>query len=184
MNDLLSPGPFTLFDVITVVLMLFSGLMAFARGFLREVASIVAFLAAVFAAMFAWQQFGAQAQTLVPEGLSPLIGDAAVILIAFLAVYIITAFLGGRLSKLVHSVGDIGFIDRIIGLVFGVFRGAAVVVLVLLATRAQIEDAQLPWIVDAYTYPYFVQAAEWAQATFPALADRMNETLPDAPRDS
>ena len=43
MSDFLGSGAFTWFDLIVVTIMVISGLMALARGFIREIASIFAF---------------------------------------------------------------------------------------------------------------------------------------------
>ena len=178
MSDFLGSGAFTWFDLIVVTIMVISGLMALARGFIREIASIFAFVLALFAAFMAWRMFAPTARSYLPENWSDWIADALVVGIAFLAIYIITAWLGRKISKFVHIHTDIGLFDRLAGLVFGVARGAAVVVLVLLATRPFIEEAQIRWIVDAYTYPYFVDAVIWVQSNFMVFSEGVQEAIP------
>ena len=184
MTDFLNAGPFTAFDMIVAALMVFSGLMAFARGFIRELASILAFLAALVAAFFAWKYIGPTAREYLPEGWSLWISDLLVVVIAFLLVYIVAAWLGAKFSRIVRASTDIGLIDRVAGFAFGVFRGAAVVVLVLLATRPFIEDAQISWITEGFTYPYFVDAVIWVQNNFMVFAETVREVVPDGPPDS
>jgi membrane protein required for colicin V production len=177
MNDLLSNGPFTAFDLIVVLLLLVSGLMALARGFIRELASIAAFIAALFAASLAWRVFGPVARTYLPDGWSTWISDLLVIGIAFFIVYAIAAWLGQKISRLIHTATDIGFFDRLLGFLFGLFRGAAVVVLVLLATRPIIEEAQITWITNGFTYPYFIDAVIWVQNNFMVFAENVRDVV-------
>ena len=177
MNDLLNSGPFTAFDGIVVLILLVSGLMALARGFIRELASIAAFVAALIASFFAWKYIGPVARGYLPQNWSTWISDLTVIAIAFLLVYIIAAWLGQKFSKLIHTATDIGFFDRLLGFAFGLFRGVAVIILVLLATRSIIEEAQITWITNGFSYPILIDAVIWVQNNFAVFADNVRTVV-------
>lgn len=184
MSELLSSGTFTAFDAIVAILMVFSGLIAFARGFIREVASIAAFIVAIFAAIFAYIYIGPFARQMVPESWSPLIPNGIVIGLAFLVIYIVAAGFGRKFSKFIHATTDISFIDRIAGLIFGLFRAGLAIVLVLFAFKPVIEDTQLSWIVDSFSYPYFQDAVIWVQSILPDVQQGVQDVLPDNLNDS
>ncbi len=180
MTDFFSQGAFTPFDAIVVVLVLFSGLMAFARGFVREVTSVAAFVFALLAAYLSWIWFSQEVRDMLPAGWALWIGDLTVAVVVFILIYAVSAWIGVRLSKLLHTSSEIGLLDRLAGLAFGVARGLAVIVAIILAAGPFIEEAQINWIVEARTYPYFVTWADWVSANVPAFAETVQDTLPEA----
>ncbi len=179
MSDLLSGGPFTAFDMIVALMVLISALMAFARGFIRELASVAAFVIALIAVYFSLIHLSPIIRGYLPENWSSWVADILVVSVSFLIVYILAAWLGARFSRLIQTSADIGLIDRLFGLVFGAFRAFVVIVLVLLATRQFIEEAQLAWITEGYTYPYFVDAVIWVQNNFMVFAENVKEVIPE-----
>ncbi|MAP95011.1 MAG: hypothetical protein CMK07_08685 [Ponticaulis sp.] len=184
MSDLLGSETFTLFDAIVALLMVFSGLMALARGFIRELASVLAFAVAITAAFFAYIHLGPLLREYLPESWSEMIADGIVIVLAFLIVYILAAWFGRKFSKFVHSTTDIGMVDRLAGLIFGIFRAIVVIVLLLFAFQPFIEEAQISWIVDSYSYPYFLDAVIWVQSILPDVQRGVQDALPDSLPDS
>ncbi len=177
MNDLLSGGPFTAFDLIVFALVLVSALMAFARGFIRELASVIAFLAAIAVAFFAQQFATPYIQKNIPEGWSIWIANGIVLAVSFFVVYVVAAWFGQKFTKLIHTAADISFIDRLFGFAFGALRGTAVIFLVLLASRPIIEEAQITWITNGFTYPYFVDAVIWVQNNFMGLTENVRAVI-------
>ena len=115
MTEFIESGGFTLFDAIVALLMVFSGLMALARGFIRELASVAAFVIAVTAAFFAYIYLTPLAIEFMPDSWSHFIAEGLVLLIAFLFVYILAAWVGRKFSKFVHANTDISLIDRLAG---------------------------------------------------------------------
>lgn len=184
MNDLLTNGPFTPFDILVAVLVLASGLMALARGFLREIASTLAFGAAIAAAAFAYFVLAPLVRDQLPVNLQNYFVEGVLVLIAFLFVYIIGAWLGKRVSRFVHAATDIGLIDRLIGLIFGIFRGFAVIVLVLLLVNILLGSIELPWIVNSVSYPHLMKAVIWVQNIFMSVAENSPSLTPDGTAES
>ena len=184
MSEVIDSGMFTVFDAIVVLLMLFSGLMAFARGFIREVASMAAFAGAIVAAFFAYFYLGPIAEQFTPDTWSHLISDGVVILLAFLTVYISAAWFGRKFSKFVHATTDITMIDRLAGLVFGIFRAWIVVVLILLVLHLLFGEVEMPWIVDSYSYPHFYSIILWIQSILPDIQQGVQDAIPDNLPDS
>lgn len=106
----------TAFDAIAVAVIVISAIMAFARGFLREIATLGSFIAALAAAFYARRFFADGVRTLVPEGVDPLLGDLALVVVAFIIVYVLVAWFGQRLSKNIQGADGIGMFDHFAGL--------------------------------------------------------------------
>jgi membrane protein required for colicin V production len=121
------------FDAAILAVILVSGVMAFARGLIREVFSIVAFIGGALAALYF-------RHLLVPylKGVFPgqsILADISAAFLMFLVVFIIITILTSFLAKAIHRSAEIGTLDRLLGLAFGVLRGVLIGALVLLLMR-------------------------------------------------
>lgn len=149
------------FDGIVVGIVVVSAIMAFARGFLRELATLGAFIGALAAAYYARKFLAEPVAGLLPEGTHPLAPDIILVVTAFLIVYVIVAWFGQSLSKSIMTDGEIGLFDHIAGLVFGIFRGAvALVFFAVLLNAAVDEDRVPPFITESFSYPHLDRLAE------------------------
>lgn len=171
----------TAFDAIAITLILVSALMALARGFMRELATLGAFIAALAGAYYAHQFLRNRIAGFFGEGAPGWLPDLVVVVVVFLIIYCIVAWFGARLSRNIQGLDGIGILDRVAGVVFGAARGAiAVVFFVLLLGLALTPDDIPGWIKDARTYPVFQRAAAYVQVNAPRIADDVRETLPVA----
>lgn len=149
------------FDGIALGVIIISAIMAFARGFLRELATLGAFIGALAAAYYARKFLNGYVASLLPEGTHPLAPDIILVVTAFLIVYVIVAWLGQSLSKSIMTNGDIGLFDHIAGLVFGVIRGGVALVFFAVLLSVGLEDDRVPpFIQDSLTYPLLAKAAD------------------------
>jgi membrane protein required for colicin V production len=150
------------FDAIALAVIVISALMAFARGFLRELATLGAFLGAIAAAYSARLLLREPLARLLPEGTHPLAPDAILVISAFLIVYVLVAWLGQSLSRSVNPGEESGLFDHIAGLIFGAIRGVvALIFLAVLLNVAMEPDRMPPFIKDSATYPVFDRAAQF-----------------------
>lgn len=115
-------------DVIIAVVVVLSAIIGFFRGFLREVLGLAIWIAAFILAF-----------RLAP-GLGPWLArwidaDSARIVVAFAIVFIgvllAGAILNYLLGRLISGTGLAGT-DRVLGIVFGVVRGVAVLILLVM----------------------------------------------------
>jgi membrane protein required for colicin V production len=149
------------FDGIALGVILVSALMAFARGFLRELATLGAFIGALAAAYYARKFLTGWVAGLLPPDSHPLAPDIILVVTAFLIVYVIVAFLGQALSKSIMTNGDIGLFDHIAGLVFGVIRGGVALVFFAVLLSVGLEEERVPpFIQDSFSYPILAGAAD------------------------
>lgn len=149
------------FDGIALGVIVVSAIMAFARGFLRELATLGAFIGALAAAYYARKFLHGVVADLLPEGSHPLAPDIILVIGAFLIVYVIVAWLGHGLSKSIMTNGDIGLFDHIAGLVFGVIRGVVALVFFAVLLNAGFKvDRVPPFIQNSFSYPILASAAD------------------------
>ncbi len=152
----------TVVDWILLAIVLISTAIALVRGFIKEVISLVTWLAAFGVAL----AFSQPAAVLVPEAVDI---PSARVAIAFVALFVIVLILGGiinwAISKLVESTGLSGT-DRSVGMVFGLLRGVLIVAgLILLAGFTALPREE--WWHASTLIPHFQVVAEWLLAVLP-----------------
>jgi membrane protein required for colicin V production len=166
----------SVFDLIVIGIVALSTILAFWRGLIRVVMSLVALIAAVLAAI----QFSPDVATMLPPvGDNPVTGYVAAFALIFLVVALVGALLGWVLSRAIRAIG-LGFVDRLLGAVFGVARGVLIVViLVLLAGLTTLPRQE--WWQNALLVPPLVVAALSLRPWLPqALAKRLDYGTGDA----
>lgn len=130
--------------IVLVVLLVSAGIGAF-RGVVKEVFSLGAWIAGVFAA---WLYGEAVIQVLT--GGSSARGPLQVILgyaLAFFTAFIAVTLVAFLLSKTLDAIG-LGALDRGLGMVFGVVRAGLIVTLLgVIAALAKVTGA--PWWKEA-----------------------------------
>lgn len=118
----IGPWDFTGFDIVVLLVLLISLLMAASRGLMRELTSIMALLIATVTALFIYGRFRFAAQDFISPS---WLADGALGLGAFFLVYLLLVFaLSGIVKQLKGK--NVGFIDRLLGAGFGVVRGLIV----------------------------------------------------------
>jgi membrane protein required for colicin V production len=122
-------GPLTYLDAALIAVAFISGLLAMYRGLSRELLSIVSWAiagGAVLYFIFNQQQI---AQDMAQQmGTKVQIAQIAIGAIIFLVVLIIVHLLTTRLSDAILD-SSVGMIDRLLGFVFGIFRGFLLIVI-------------------------------------------------------
>jgi membrane protein required for colicin V production len=122
---------------VLVVSMVWSAL----RGVVREIISLGGWIIAFLAAnLFAGP--------LAPHLPQAIPGDSLRTLVSFIAIFVVTlilsALVGALMSRLVNAVG-LGALDKLLGALFGIARGAIVVMAAVLAAGLTSAPAQAWW---------------------------------------
>jgi membrane protein required for colicin V production len=143
--------PITLLDGILIVIMLISALLAMIRGFVREVLSIAAWVAAAVAAFLFYDDALPFVQEHVAHKQIAMAIAAGGI---FLLTLMVVSFITMRISDFVLD-SRIGALDRTLGFVFGAARGLLLVVVGMLFFNWFMPDesTQPNWIADAKSKP-------------------------------
>ena len=131
----------TVFDYAVLAIVLFSVLISVIRGLVREVLALIAWAAGFIAASV----FAADiAALLAPEVPDERLRLLAAFVGVFLAVLLAASLLALLVSKLVKSAG-LGLEDRVLGGVFGLARGALIVMALVLAAGLTALPRQPEW---------------------------------------
>ena len=175
----------TQFDLIALAILAISGLIGFARGALRELITMVAFVLAVAIALFALRFTGPAAR----HWLHPSwVGNVAALLAGFLVSYIAIRVIGAGITRKVHDVGALGGIDRVAGIGIGLIRGFVILGVFQMVFSAATPRERMPtWISHAALYPAAADSAEALKALEPgglALAGKLAPTLKQAVTES
>jgi membrane protein required for colicin V production len=156
--------PVTLLDIILLVVMLISGLLAMIRGFMREILSIGAWVIAALVTLNSYSRVlpivqGYFSSNTVAAGVS--IG--AVFLLTLLIVTIITA----RISDMVLD-SRVGALDRTLGFLFGLGRGLIIVVVAFLFFAWLVPDRSQPeWVRGAKSKVVLQSTGQWLMSMLP-----------------
>ena len=144
-------------DVVVVVTVLISGAIALARGLVKEVLAIASWVGAAFATLYGFSTAVPYARKMIE---TPWIAD----LTAGGVLFIVTLFV---LSLTAHAISSrvkgstMGVLDRSLGFVFGLLRGALLISLAYLAfSWVQPVKDQPEWLRSAKTMPLIEQGAE------------------------
>lgn len=172
---------FTLFDFAIFAIIFLSMVMAFARGFLREISSILAFIGGALGAYFAVIYFAEPFRDALPSSWPALTPTLILALGAFLVAYMITNSITRRLAGIVRVSDNIGGLDRLVGGLFGLIRGYAIIVLTLVCFRLVLPETSLPNMVrEAWSYPHILNAAQYVENVAPGLAKQAQTVLEEA----
>lgn len=141
----------TKFDFIVLGLLFLSAAVGFARGAAREIAAMVALIAAAAAAIFGLPAYGPVARDLVGHG---WLGTIAGLILVFVVVYLVLRLIGATVARNLQRTDVLGALDRTAGLLIGLIRGLVVLgALFLMFNAATPKDLQPRWITGAQTWP-------------------------------
>ncbi len=152
----MSDFPINVTDLLILAVILISGFIAFSRGFIREVLSIAGWIGAAFAGVYGYPQLVPQILSLVPDPvMASWISGASIGVVTV----IVLSLLGHHLAKMLRLDG-LTAIDRSLGFLFGLVRGAVLVSLVFLALQWMVDKRDYPgWLNDAKSLPIATMGA-------------------------
>lgn len=140
-------------DYVIIALLVFSSIAGLLRGLLREIISLLAWLAAV---VLAWQYSG----LLEPHLGGALSGEAvrpwAARAIIFIAVLLVGSAVGAIVTRFTR-LSIFSGTDRLLGFVFGMLRGVVVLGLLAMLCHAVRLDEE-PWYRASTLAPYAEKA--------------------------
>ena len=164
----IGPWDFNGFDVIVLVILLISLLMAANRGLMRELTSLLALFISAGVALFVFGQYRFAAQDFI----SPTwLADGALALGSFALTYLVMVFLLSGLVKTLKGK-SVGMFDRLLGAGFGVLRGLIVSALLMLLLTAQYRASQ-----DAQEFKAYI--AENPSKFPPEVIENMPRSMQD-----
>ena len=135
--------PITLLDIVLIVIMLVSALLAMVRGFMREVLSITAWVLAAGATLYAYAKLLPFAKQYFNND---IVAAVAVVGGVFLITLLVVSVLTVRISDMVLD-SRVGALDRTLGFLFGLGRGLIIVVVAYMFFDWLVPDRSKPeWV--------------------------------------
>src|SRR5690242_14825210 len=180
--------PITLLDILLLVVMLISGLLAMIRGFMREILSIGAWVVAALVTLYTFAKALPIVQGYISSTtVATAVTVAAIFIITLLVVSIITV----RISDMVLD-SRVGALDRTLGFMFGLGRGLLIVVVAYLFFDWLVPDRSQPaWISGAKSKVVLKSTGDWLKGMLPddpesTILQKLKKPKPadqDAPAD-
>ena len=156
--------PITLLDVLLLVVMLISGLLAMIRGFMREVLSIAAWGIAAAVTLWAFPRVTPLAQTYFS---SDTVAKGVSIAVVFLVTLLVVSIVTVRISDMVLD-SKVGALDRSLGFLFGLGRGLIIVVVAFLFFAWLVPDRSQPdWVRGAKSKVVLQSTGQWLMGMLP-----------------
>src|SRR5258708_19796210 len=160
--------PITLLDILLLVVMLISGLLAMIRGFMREILSMGGWGVGGLATLYAYARVlpiakGYFSSDMVAAGVTV----GGIFLLTLLIVSIITV----RISDMVLD-SRVGALDRTLGFLFGLGRGLVIVVVAFVFFAWLVPPGKQPeGVRNAKSRVVLENTGEWLQALLPQDMD-------------
>ena len=150
--------PINPMDLVVLIVLVLSAVLAFARGFVREVLSIGGWIGAAVVAVFLMPWARPYGRQYIQSELVADLVTAGVLFVGGLVVFAILSF---WLAKIVQG-SALNAVDRSLGFAFGLVRGALLICLgYLLFVWLIPEPEERPaWFYEAQTRPMVERGAE------------------------
>lgn len=176
---------FTLIDGVVALVILLSGVLAYSRGLVRETLSIAGWVAAAVAGYY----FAPAAKPLIEEVpiLSDFLGDscelsiiaafAGVFALALILISIFTPVFAGAVQR-----SALGGIDQGLGFLFGILRGALLVIVALVIYDRVMVGEPVQMVQESQSARIFADVSERIGESIPAetpgwFVDRYNQLM-------
>jgi membrane protein required for colicin V production len=167
-------------DLAIIAVIALSAVFAFARGLVREALSIVAWVGAALITLYGFNHlYGFVVRFITTPLLADLITGAGLFVVSLIVLTILT----GYVARFVHS-SALSPIDRTLGLIFGLARGAILVSLAYLVVDVSLPQNDRPvWIKEAKSERFLAKGADILRNALPeSLQVRSAAAADDAQR--
>jgi membrane protein required for colicin V production len=151
-------------DLAVIGIVALSAIFAFARGFVREALSIVAWVGAAAITLYGFNWVYGQIEPRIHDR---LLSQVAAGFGLFVISLILLTILTGLVLRTVRASG-LSPIDRTLGFIFGLARGAFLVCLAYLLLVVSVQPGDWPgWIREAKSEPYLHEGADVLRSFLP-----------------
>lgn len=157
--------PISVVDLTIIIILLISAALAFFRGAVREVLAVIGWAGASAAAFYGFDYVKPYIEPYI--GI-PLVVDALTAIGIFVAAMVVISLINGVISTRIKA-SMLGSLDRSLGFLFGLARGALVVSLAYLVMVVFVPPAEQPAsIQQARALPLVEFGAVWLVEAVPA----------------
>jgi membrane protein required for colicin V production len=170
--------PITLADVIVLLVLVLSALLAFARGFVHEVLAVAGWIGAIFATIYGLPYVRPYGRTIFENtAVADIVSGLALFLLSLIILSLMTRALSQRIRN-----SQLNALDRSLGFVFGLVRGVVLIALLYIALDWLMPPSSQPaWIREARSIPLVEGAADLLRSAIPnAEAEKGAASAQDA----
>ncbi|WP_439107035.1 CvpA family protein [Congregibacter sp.] len=167
MSDWPQLGLFNGFDWVVVVIVALSALLSLWRGFVREAISlagwVVAFILANLLAVTVADQIG-----------DLIANRTGRYIVAWSLVFVLTLVASSLSAKLFASLvkaSGLGVLDRLLGSVFGILRGALIVMALVFVVREIVPKSEQSLLRESQLMPHIDVMLAWSMRLFDEFRD-------------
>lgn len=166
--------PFTWFDVLLALILLWSAVSGLRAGLARVVVGVIATIVGFLAGFWC---YGIVAAKLMPWVKTPALADILGFLAIFIGVLIVGALLSALLSRLFKWIG-LSWFNHFLGGVAGFIRGALVIAVLVDITVAFSPSPTPSFLEQSRVLPYASEISGWIADLAPrALRDAFTEQM-------
>src|ERR1700746_1204385 len=156
-------------DILLLVVMLISALLAMVRGFMREIFSIISWAAAAACTLYFYKRLVPIAKQYI---YNDLIATGAVVGILFLGTLLVVSIITIKISDAILD-SRVGALDRTLGFLFGLARGLIVVVAAYAFFDWLAPEKSHPnWIKNAKSLVMIKSTKDWLISVLPEDLDK------------
>lgn len=157
------------FDYLLIGIISLSALVSLLRGFFKEAVSLATWVVAFFVS----SQFYLHLSPYITVVKDPLIRQGIAIFVLFVATMVVGGLVNHIIGKLIDSTGLSGT-DRILGLVFGGFRGVLIVCALLFFMDAFTSFPDALWWQQSIVVPEMKFIIRWFFEYFESSSSLLN----------
>ena len=156
--------PVNVTDIGVGVVLLVSALLAYARGFVHEVLAVGGWIGAIFATIYGFPYVKPFARDLIdPQWVADLAAGTVLFIVSLVVLSIITRAISKRVQASMLNA-----LDRSLGFLFGIVRGAVLVSLAYVGVEMmQPVSEQPPWLRSARSMPVIEAGARLLRSLIP-----------------
>ena len=157
-------------DWFIIIVIGISCLFGLKRGFVKEAFSLASWITAFFISRLFASHLS---DLLMPWIDTPILRLASAFSLLFVGTLIVGALISNLLVQLVRTTGLSGT-DRLFGMVFGIIRGALVIV-VLMSLLSMTPISNESWWQESLLTPHFVLIEEWSYKVADDVSGLLNQ---------
>lgn len=169
------------FDAIVLGILVLSALLSLFRGFIREVLSIIAWVGSALITLYNADK--------VALALKPTLGEgAASIIVGTLGTYfaslVIISIINAILMRYIKPGSEVGALDKILGLAFGLIKGGIIVVLGFYILTFVYDEKSFPEeIKTAWSFPTVQSATKTFVSFLPEYLQNITTLVKASPEE-
>lgn len=143
------------FDAIVLSVVVLSGIVAFFRGFVRELLSLGAWVGAAVVTLYLFPHSTEFMKNHIHGHQSAPVSAGIGALGTYIAALLVFSIINSIILRYIKTGAEVGILDNFLGLLFGILRGMFIVSLGSLIMFAAIDKNNPPeWLKKSYTQPY------------------------------